>query len=150
MLCSVKFCYFGHIVPNSADHFISSSFLATLQVLSFESWNSKTKRKKKKLHLYYRDLKANLLIDGASRIILMIKIMSLSLEGSPFIKQIASAPEKWKINVSVELKTFLLKTEGIDHLHSDCNFISLHAVTISESRMKTAPSHHWISVSLNC
>ena len=57
--------------------------------------------------------------------------MSLLLERSPFIKQIASAPEKWKINVSVELKTFLLKTECIDHLHSYCNFISLLLLLLS-------------------
>lgn len=44
--------------------------------------------------------------------------MSLSLEMFPFIKQIASAPEKWKINVNAELKTFILKTGSIDHLHS--------------------------------
>lgn len=70
-------------------------------------------------------------IDHAQRIIEMNKIMSLSLKRSSFIKQIAGAAEKCKVNVNAELKTFILKTEGIDHLHSHCNFISLCIVTIS-------------------
>lgn len=61
----------------------------------------------------------------------MNKITSLSLERSPFIKQIAGAAETWKVNVSAELKTFILKSEGIDHLHSHCHFISLCIVTTS-------------------
>ena len=81
--------------------------------------------------MYYHDLKANLLIDSAHRIIEMSKIMSLSLERSPFIKQIADAPEKWKINVNAELKTFIFKMEGIDLLYSFIVTISLCIITIS-------------------
>lgn len=63
-------------------------------------------------------MKANLLIDSANRVMEMNKIMSLSLERSPFIKQVAEAPERWKINVNAESKIFILKAEGIDHMHS--------------------------------
>lgn len=72
--------------------------------------------------------------------------MFLSLERSPFIKHIAGASEKWKINVNAELKTFIFKIEGIDLLHSLIVASSLRVVTISnsssDSRRRRAMYHH--------
>lgn len=64
--------------------------------------------------------------------------MSLSLERSPFIKQIAGAPEKWKINVSAELKTFIFKIEGIDLLHSFILILSYYILLLVQINLQIA------------
>lgn len=83
-------------------------------------------------------MKANLLIDSAHRIIEMKEIMSLSLERSPFIKQIAGASEKWKINVSAELKTLIFKIEGIDLLHSFIVILSHYILLLFQINLQIA------------
>lgn len=64
--------------------------------------------------------------------------MSLSLERSPFIKQIAGVPEKWKINVSAELKTFIFKIEAIDHLHSFIVTLSHYILLLFQINLEIA------------
>lgn len=46
------------------------------------------------------------MMDSAHRIIEMNKLLSLSPERSPFIKEIAGAPKEWKINRCRVEKTF--------------------------------------------